>query len=149
MHAGRPAKRAEDAFEIALLQRQQFGERFFAAFHVVGQNHLAHGDDAVAFEEHVLGAAEADAFGAESDGVFDLIGLVGIGAQTELAILVGQLHQRVVILEDFAFAGGERFADEHLLEFAVGGFDGTVEDFAGRAVDADGVAFAERDAVAR
>ena len=32
---------------------------------VVGQDHLAHGDDAVGLEEHVLGAAEPDAFGAE------------------------------------------------------------------------------------
>ena len=35
---------------------------------VVGEDHLAHGADAVLLEEHVLGAAQADAFGAEPDG---------------------------------------------------------------------------------
>ena len=34
---------------------------------IVGQNHLAHGVNAVALEEHVLGAAQADAGGAERD----------------------------------------------------------------------------------
>ena len=121
---------------------------FLRSSNVVGEDHLADGDDAIAFEEHVLGAAEADAIGAEGDGVFDLIGLIGVGAEAELAILVGQLHQRVVILERFALARIERFADEHLLEFAVGGFDRAVEHFAGGAVDADGIAFAERDAFA-
>ena len=37
-----------------------------AALGIVGQDHLAHGDDAVGVEEHVLGAAEADALGAEA-----------------------------------------------------------------------------------
>ena len=32
----------------------------------VGQDHLAHGDDALGLEEHMLGAAEPDALGAEA-----------------------------------------------------------------------------------
>ena len=73
---GRQAfERPEHAFEIFALIRQQFGERLFAVAHVVGQDHFAHGVDAIAFEEHVLGAAQADAFGAERDGVGDLIRL--------------------------------------------------------------------------
>ena len=48
-----------------------------------------------------------------------------------------------------ALAGLQRFADEHLLQLAVGGFDQAVEDFAGRAVDADRIAFPERHAFAR
>ena len=36
-------------------------------FLVLGQDHLAHGADAVLVEEHVLGAAEPDALGAELD----------------------------------------------------------------------------------
>ena len=32
---------------------------------VIGQDHLAHRDDAVGLEEHMLGAAQADTFGAE------------------------------------------------------------------------------------
>ena len=70
---GREAfQRLEDADEVALLVRQQLGERGFAGLDVVGEDHLAHGVNAVAFEEHVLGAREADAGGAERHGVFGL-----------------------------------------------------------------------------
>ena len=36
-----------------------------AAASLLGEDHLAHGEDAVALEEHMLGAAQPDAFGAE------------------------------------------------------------------------------------
>ena len=36
---------------------------------VVGQDHLPHGDDPLVAEEHVLGAAQADALGAELAGL--------------------------------------------------------------------------------
>ena len=49
-------ERLEDAGEVFALIRQQLRERRFAVVDVVGENHLAHGVDAVAFEEHVLGA---------------------------------------------------------------------------------------------
>ena len=67
---GREAlQRLEDAEEVVALIRQQLGERGFAVVEVVGEDHLAHRVDAVALEEHVLGAGEADADGAERDGV--------------------------------------------------------------------------------
>ncbi len=56
----------EDADEVLALERQQLGQGLFAAGDVIGQDHLAHRDDAVAFEEHVLGAGQADALGAEA-----------------------------------------------------------------------------------
>ncbi len=137
-NAGRPAgQRPEDAFEILLLMRQQFGKAVLRSSRFSARIICTHGDDAVAFEEHVLGAAQADAFRAEGDGVFYLIGLIGVGANAQLAVLVGQLHQRVVILKHFAIGRLQRLADEHLLQFAIGGFDRAVENFAGRAVDAD------------
>ncbi len=43
--------------EIGPLHRQQLVEGSTAAFLVIGQDHFAHGDDAFAFEEHMLGAA--------------------------------------------------------------------------------------------
>ena len=47
----------EDANEVFLLKRQQLLQ-CGAALHFVGrENHLPHIVDAVAFEEHVLGAA--------------------------------------------------------------------------------------------
>ena len=39
----------------------------FALLERLGEDHLAHRVDAIAFEEHVLGAAQADADGAERD----------------------------------------------------------------------------------
>src|SRR5450830_43169 len=63
------AHHAEDAFEVAALHRQELGERLLASGDGVREDHLAHRRDALAAEEHVLGAAEADALGAELDGV--------------------------------------------------------------------------------
>jgi len=65
---------AEDAGEIIPLVGEDLGEGDLAGLDGLGEDHLAHGVDAVAFEEHVLGAAEADAAGAERDRVFGLDG---------------------------------------------------------------------------
>ena len=80
--------------EVAALHRQQLGERRAAALLVVGEDHLAHRADAVGIEEHVLGAAEADAFGAELERDARVVRRVGIGAHLQLAHLVGPAHQR-------------------------------------------------------
>ena len=67
MVTGRPSMIAEDADEVArAASAAAWRARVAPAFGVVGQDHLAHGDDAVGVEEHVLGAAEADALGAEA-----------------------------------------------------------------------------------
>ena len=50
---------------------------------VVGADHLAHGEDAVLLEEHVLGAAQPDAFGAELARLACLARRVGVGAHAE------------------------------------------------------------------
>ena len=55
--------------EVALLIGQDLGQGLLAVLDVVGNDHLAHGLDAVALEEHVLGAAQADALSAEVDGL--------------------------------------------------------------------------------
>ena len=57
---------AEQLDEIVALHRQDLGERRAAALDGLGHDHLAHGDDALAVEEHMLGAAEPDALGAEA-----------------------------------------------------------------------------------
>jgi hypothetical protein len=56
---------SNSSVKVAALHRQQLGERRAAALLVVRQDHLAHRADAVGIEEHVLGAAQTDAFGAE------------------------------------------------------------------------------------
>ena len=83
--------------------------------------------DAVALEEHVLGAAEADAFGAEVAGPLGVGGRVGVGADLERAVLVGPLHDRGEVAGEFGRLGGD-FAGHH---------------FAGRAVDREDVLVGE------
>jgi hypothetical protein len=68
------AHRPEDAFEVLALQRQQLGEGLARGRLAVGEDHLAHRIDPLTTEEHVLGAAEADALGAEGDGLGDWSG---------------------------------------------------------------------------
>ena len=97
---GREAfERLEDAGEILALVRQELRQRGFAVVDVVGQDHLAHGVDAVAFEEHVLGAGEADAGGAESEGVLGLLRIVGVGADLEARGFRAPVHELVEGLE--------------------------------------------------
>ena len=97
--AGIAFERLEDADEILALIGQQLRERLFPVVDVVGENHLAHRVDAVAFEEHVLGAGEADAGGAEGEGVLGLLGIVGVGADIEARGLRAPLHELVERLE--------------------------------------------------
>jgi hypothetical protein len=61
MVTGSPAHGGKQAFKVTALYRQQLGQRFAAPGLVVGQDHLAHGDDALAFKKHVLGTAQANA----------------------------------------------------------------------------------------
>ena len=57
---------------------------------VARQNHGLHVRDALLGEEHVLGAAQADAFGAELAGDLGVARDIGIGAHAEFAAeLVG------------------------------------------------------------
>ncbi len=58
----------ENTFKVGTLDREQLLERFAAAFFVVGQDHFAHGFDAVTFEEHMFGTAKADSFCTEITG---------------------------------------------------------------------------------
>ena len=94
---------------------------------VVGQDHLAHRADAVLVEEHVLGAAEPDALGAELQRDARVVRRVGIGAHAELAHLVGPAHQRR------EFARQRRLDHRH----AAG------QHLPGRAVDGDDLALLE------
>ncbi len=59
----------------------------------LGEDHLPHGHDALFAEEHVLGAAQADALGPTLAGVRRLVGRVGVGAHPQTAPVVGDGHQ--------------------------------------------------------
>ncbi len=75
----------EEADEVGALHGQQLLESRAAVLLVVGENHGAHVLDAVFGKEHVLGAAEADAFGAECTSLFGVARNVGVGADAEPA----------------------------------------------------------------
>jgi DNA-binding MarR family transcriptional regulator len=81
-------QRAEDAGEVLALIRQQLGQRAFPLLERLGEDHLAHRVDAVALEEHVLGAAEADADGAERDRVLVCSGVSAL-VRTLMRVAVG------------------------------------------------------------
>ena len=124
----RPAVHDLEQFDkIGALHRQQLGERGAARFLVVGQDHLAHRLDAVFVEEHVLGAAQPDALGAEAHCSLGIGRRVGIGAHAELAHFVGPADQ------------GGKFAGQLRLDH----FDLAGQHLAGGAVDGDEVAFFE------
>jgi hypothetical protein len=79
---GREAlQRLEDAEEVLALVRQELRQGGFCGPASVSARIISRiGVDAVALEEHVLGAGEADAVGAERDGLGGLLRGVGVGA---------------------------------------------------------------------
>jgi hypothetical protein len=114
----------EQLDEVGLLEGRDLGQGRAAAGLVVGQDHLAHGGDPGVVEEHVLGAAQADALGAELAGGLGVQRGLGVGADLHAAHRVGPFHQ-----------GGEvagQLGLDHL-----GRAD---QDLAGRAVDGDDLA---------
>ena len=125
---GRPSMISNSSTKSLALHRQQLGERRAARRLVVGEDHLAHRADAVLVEEHVLGAAQPDALGAELHRGARVGRRVGVGAHPQLARLVGPAHQRGEL------AGQRRLDHRHLAG----------QHLAGRAVDGDDLAALER-----
>ena len=115
------------SLEVALLIRQDLGQCLLAGIDVLGHDHFAHGLDAVAFKEHVLGAAQADALGAEGDGLLGVAGGVGVGADLQGALGVRPSHEALEVARNGGFHGGNSL---------------TV-DVTGRAVDGDVIPFAD------
>ena len=83
MVTGQPVHRLEDSLEVRALHRQQLRERAAAPALVARDDHLAHRGDAIALEEHVLGAAEPDALGAEAARDARVVRRVGVRAHAE------------------------------------------------------------------
>ena len=67
---------------------------------VVGEDHLLHDRQPLLAEEHVLGAAEADALGAELAGARGVLRVVGVRAHLQPAQLVGPAEDRLEVLVD-------------------------------------------------
>ena len=147
--------RAEDALEVALLEDLELAHRRVEdrdGLVLVGverpaggrlglgprgdhrdEDRATHDLEPLALAEHVLGPAQADALRAVAPGHRGLFGLVGVGPDLHPADLVGPAEDRLelgLVLEPRR--DRRQRADE---------------DLAGRTVEADRVAFLERDAV--
>src|SRR2546423_10474893 len=112
---------AEDADEVATLQRQKFFEGLLSGADAIGKNHLAHGSQTLIAKEHVLSAAQADAFSAKAPRRFRVQRRISIGAHAESAKLIGPLHQLMKIRTE------RRLNGRHLSE----------KDSAGGSIDRD------------
>ena len=137
-------QRLEDAGEVVPLIRQQLGECRLPCLDGLGQNHLTHRVDTVALEEHVLGAAEADADGAERDGVLRLLRRVGIRAHGHPRRLAAPLHELLETLEFFRLLRGGVVFDKTGDDFRRASRQPSCVHPAGRAVDRQPVAFFKR-----
>ena len=85
----------EHAVEVGALQRQQLFQRRPAILLVVGQDHLLDDGNAAFAEEHVLGAAQADAARAEVVGDRRLIGLSAFARMPRRRYLSAQDSNRL------------------------------------------------------
>ena len=130
--------------EMILSEDEQ--SRRAARLLVLGKDHLAHGADAGFLEEHVLGAAQTDALGAELDRGAGIVGRIAVDANAELADLVSPAHQRAELARqlrlDHRHAAGQHLAERTVDGDDVAGLEGARADAHGAAavVDADGAA---------
>ena len=133
----------EDAGEVFALIRQQLGECGFPVSQVVGENHLTNGVDAVSFEEHVLRAGQADALRTERDGVFGLLGIVGVGPNLHAGGFRAPVHQLLETLE-FLRRSGRIVTMQHAGDdFGRSGFEFTGVNDAAGAINGEEVALLE------
>ena len=130
---GQAVHRLEDALEVGALELLELVERGLLG-RFVGREDEALDDRQPVAEEHVLGAAEPDALGAEAARHLRVVREVGVGAHAERAELVGPPEH------DLERPARLRRDHRHRAE----------DDLAGGAVDRDHVALAhDRVAVAR
>ena len=126
---GQALHRPQDAREIGALHGENLRKGAASPLLVVGEDHLADGEDAVRLEEHVLRATEADALGTEFAPDGGVRRVIGVRAHAEMAHLVGPVHDGREVGVDLA--GRDRHDAEHYV--------------ARRTVDADHVAGPDRN----
>src|SRR4029453_8374982 len=83
----------KDGLEIALLHGQNLLQRFASLALRFCHDHLAHSHNAVLGKEHVLGAAQPNAFGPELPGDLRVARRVRVATHPELAITVSPFHE--------------------------------------------------------
>ncbi len=130
MVTGRPSHDLEQLDEIARAASAAAWPARRGALFVVRQDHLAHRLDALLVEEHMLGAAEADALARRSvTATCASAGVSALARTPSCAHLVGPAHQRAELAGQLAARPSGTLPGQHL---------------AGRAVDGDEVALLER-----
>ncbi len=115
----------EDTLEVATLHREKFCKGCTTSFNVGSKDHLAYCLDTVAFEEHVLRAAETDTLSTEVTCLFCITRRIGVGTNESLCIFCCKVHDCAEIAVKFGIAG------RHL----------TIVNLTCRAVERDPVAF--------
>ena len=117
---GQAVHLSEDADEVLALQRFHLGQGSAPFVCVFGDDHLANGHDPVAFEKHVLGAAEADALRAKRARDLRIVWAIAVGPHTNLAKGVRPAHQRGEVCVQ-VWLHRLHAADQHLTGRAVHG----------------------------
>ena len=133
----------EDAGEIFTLIGKKFGKSGTTVGFVVGQNHLAHGVDAVTFEEHVLGAGQADAFCSESHSDVGLLWIVSISADFHAGGLGAPFHEELEVFELLGFESCFVAADDTGDDLGRSSFELAAVNDAGGTVDGEEIALFE------
>src|SRR5579883_3277624 len=111
---GPPIEHLENADEVFTLVRKYLRQGDLPFFLRIGKDHFAHGVDAVALKEHMLGAAEANAAGSEGDSMGRLFRRVGVGAHAHPRGFRAPVHELFEILIRLALAWIKRFFDKYL-----------------------------------
>src|SRR5262245_45151877 len=83
----------KDSLKITFLHGQNLPQRFAALALRFRHDHLAHGHNAVLGKEHVLSAAQSNAFGAELPGDLRVAWRVRVATHPELTITVSPFHE--------------------------------------------------------
>ena len=140
-HSGQLAK---DAFEIALLKRENLVECLAPALLIPGQNHFPHAQNPLLGEEHVLGAAEADSVRTEEARHARVLRRIRVGADAQRADLISPFQQPVEVPKRLRLLRLHRAFNQHLDDFRGARGELSVDDFTGRAIDGDPVALLQR-----
>ena len=143
----RPLEFRKDSDEVCSLKRQQLGQRPFPVILVLGQNHLAHDVDTISLEEHVLGAAESYAGGAEGDRIGSLLRGIGIRAHLQARGLAAPIHQFLEHLIGRALLCIEGFFNQNLHDLRGGRRQRAGINFTSRPINRQSVALPENGAV--
>src|SRR5579872_737723 len=111
---------AEDTNKVGALHRQQLFEGGATVFFVLRKNHRAHVRQPVFGKKHMLGTAEANAFGPKSPCLYGIARNVSVGANAELTKWFGPAHD----LDEF-----------RIIRLGGDGAEAALDDAAGRTVE--------------